>query len=495
MKRYSQDRALFTDLYQVTMAQGYFGLGLEDKKATFNLFFRSNPFDGGYAICCGLAPALEYLTKLKFSEGDLAYLEKQGIFTPDFIEYLRRFSFTGSVDAVKEGSLVFPFEPILQVTAPIIEAQLVETALLNIINYSTLIATKTRRIVVSARNNRVVDFGLRRAQGDGAYLGTRAALVGGAVGTSFVKAGQLFNAPIIGTHAHSWVELFESELDSFKGYAKVFPDNCTLLIDTYNVLGSGLDNAITIAQRMRQKGKELKGVRIDSGDLAYLSFEVYKRFVEEGFPDVNIVLSSDLDEYVIESIINQIETGEGKIPKKERELRKKTTQHLFFGVGTKLITGGNQSALGGVYKLVELDGEPRIKLSENPIKSTIPSMKRLFRLQDKNTGAYKGDVIALKRENIPEKGDWLYHPINEMKKYQVDENFKVVEILKPVIIDGKRLDDSNKKTTWKEIQDFSENQLENLNYTHKRLLNPHIYKVSITGALREMKNQLVAKHS
>ena len=488
---YKKGRALFTDLYQLTMCQGYFDLDLR-KDATFNLFFRSNPFNGGYTIASGIHLALEYLSHLKFTQNDISYLREQKMFSEDFLEHLLNLKFTSKVEGVREGSLIFPYTPIISVTGPIIETQLVETALLNIINYSTLIATKAARVVNAARGGKIIEFGLRRAQGDSAYIGVRAALVGGCVGTSFVQGGKIWDCPITGTQAHSWVQAFDSELKSFISYAEVFPEKCLLLIDTYDVLKSGLPNAIIVAKQLREKGKEILGVRLDSGDLAYLSVAVFREFKKAGFPNINIVLSNELDEFTIDSIVHQI-IERGNNNKEEKELYMETLTRLTYGVGTKLITGGEQSALGGVYKLVALDREPRIKVSENIKKTINPGIKKVWRIID-DTGRFLADVIGLFDEKDPSSGDWIHHPIEHLKKYQLPEDI-IREPLHTLLMNDGKIVTDEKFGDWREAQAYCKKQLQCLDSTYKRLLNPHIYKVSLTEKLYKMKINMIKAFS
>ncbi len=490
--QHSDGRGLFTDYYQLTMAQGYFELGMQGKVGTFDLFFRNNPFGGGYAIAAGIGPALDYVERLRFSDVDLEYLKEQGIFSNAFLDYLRAFKFSGTIQGTPEGTVVFPHEPILQVEAPMIEAQLIETALLNIINYSMLVATKTSRIVTAARHASVVDFGLRRAQGDGAYLGTRAAIVGGASGTSFVDAARLLGVPPVGTHAHSWVQLFPSELDAFRAYAKVFPSKCLLLVDTYNVLRSGVPNAITVAKELKAAGRDILGVRIDSGDLAYLAVETFRAFKKAGFPGISIVLSNDLDETLIESITRQIEAPLGAPTAAEIRLRQDVVAHLMYGVGTKLITGGEQAALGGVYKLVAVDGEPRIKVSENVAKIIDPGIKTVYRLLDQKSSYLVTDVIALRGEPEPVPGDKIHPPLEAGKKFTIEAGTTCETILKPLFIEGCRIagkDDTGIEMGKRRCKD----QLSMLHPTSRRLLNPQVYTVGLSNRLFSLRQDLIAR--
>ncbi len=491
--QYSHGRGLFTDYYQLTMAQGYFELGMQGKVGTFDLFYRNNPFGGGYAIVAGIGPALDYVERLCFSEDELDYLKGQAIFSDAFLDYLRAFKFSGSIQGIPEGTVVFPHEPILQVEAPMIEAQLIETGLLNIVNYSMLVATKTSRICNAARHASVVDFGLRRAQGDGAYLGTRASIVGGASGTSFVDAARALGVPPVGTHAHSWVQLFPTELDAFRAYAKVFPSKCLLLVDTYNVLRSGVPNAIMVAKELKAAGKDIVGVRIDSGDLAYLAVETYRMFKNAGFPGITIVLSNDLDETLIESITRQIEAPLGAPTAAEIKLRKDVVEHITYGVGTKLITGGEQAALGGVYKLVAVDGEPRIKVSENVAKIIDPGVKAVYRFLDTVSSSLVADVIALRGQPEPVPGDTIHLPLEEGKRFVIDADTTCVALLKPFIIDGRRV--AGKEDTGIETGKVRcKEQLARLHPAIQRFLNPQLYNVGLSGQLFSLKQDLIARY-
>ena len=387
---YNRDFTLLTDLYELTMMQGYYHSGNQkDKEVVFDLFYRKNPSGNGFAICCGLDLAIDYIKNLKFSEGDLEYLRSLNVFSEDFIEYLSTFRFTGDIYAIPEGTVVFPMEPLMRVKAPIMEAQIIETALLNIINHQSLIATKAARVVWAAQGDPVLEFGLRRAQGpDAGVYGARAAVIGGCTATSNVLTGQMFDVPVKGTHAHSWVMSFPTQIEAFRAYAKEFPTGCILLVDTYNTLEQGVPDAITVFKEMKEKYGEMPkgyGIRLDSGDLAYLSKKARKMLDEAGFTDAVISASSDLDEYLISSL----KTQGAKIS--------------LWGVGTKLITSDDCPAFGGVYKLAaetDENGEfvPKIKLSNNPEKVTLPGIKKIVRLYEKETGKIKADLITLEDE-------------------------------------------------------------------------------------------------
>lgn len=409
--------ALLTDLYQLTMLAGYFEKGMHDDPAVFDLFFRTPPFKGGYVVFAGLEPALRYLSELRFSNNDLAYLKTLGIFKNSFLDYLESFRFRGRVIAMPEGTAVFPLEPLVTVEAPLAQAQLVETALLNIINFQSLVATKAARITSVADGKDVVEFGLRRAQGpDGGLSEVRGAYIGGARSSSNVWAGQTFDIPVKGTHAHSWIMAFPDELSSFRAYAEVFPDSSTLLVDTYDTLKSGIPNAIIVARELREKGHELRAVRLDSGDLAFLSRETRRMLDEAGFPGVKILASNELDEHVIRSIREQ----GGKVD--------------IYGVGTRLATcqGEGGGALGGVYKLVRHNGTPKLKVTSDLSKSTIPDRKRLFRAIGTD-GSFLMDVICRENETVA-AGDLLYCPRNSQKTMRVPEA-AVLEPIRSVVMD------------------------------------------------------------
>ncbi|MBR2988753.1 MAG: nicotinate phosphoribosyltransferase, partial [Clostridia bacterium] len=387
MNNEGRNLTLLTDLYQLTMMNGYLKSGIADELATFDMFFRQRG-QINYAVSAGLAQAIEYIENLHFTQGDLQYLKSLKIFTEDFISYLADFKFTGDIYSVREGEIVFPMEPILIVRAPLIQAQLIETALLNIINHQTLIATKASRVNTAAGEGKVVEFGLRRAQGpDAGIYGSRASVIGGASGTSNVLAGQMFDIPVKGTHSHSWVLSYPTELDAFNAFADIYPDTCLLLVDTYDTLRSGVPNAIKVFDRLKKEGHKPLGIRLDSGDLAYLSKKARKMLDEAGHQDAIIFASNDIDE----NLVNSLNEQGAKID--------------VYGVGTKLITSDNMPSLGGVYKLAEIvrDGRavPRIKKSDSIEKITNPGFKTVYRIYDNENGKAFADLIALKEEEIP----------------------------------------------------------------------------------------------
>jgi len=464
--------ALMTDLYELTMLAGYLEEGLAQQPATFDLFYRTNPYEGGYAIFAGLEPALEYLENLRFTGEELDYLQSLQLFKPEFLDFLQGFRFRGRVTAPPEGSVVFANTPLLTVEGTLAEAQFVETALLNIVNFQTLIATKAARIVHATRNGTVLEFGLRRAQGpDGGLSVARAACVGGVLSTSNVEAGRCFGLPVRGTHAHSWVMAFDDELSAFRAYADAFPDQCILLIDTYNTLDSGVPHAITVAGELRAKGHELFVVRIDSGDLAYLSQEVRLRLDAAGFPEVKVVASNDLDEYVIDSICDE----GGRID--------------VYGVGTRLATaaGRGGGALGGVYKLVECAGRPRLKVTSDLAKATLPGRKRLLRAIDAD-GRYVQDVLAMADHDPVKAGDTVYDPANPLQHKNLPGAVDLVDIRQLVMDNGVRTRASEPLEV---LAARSREQLQLLPQGCLRFINPHRYKVSLSTELNAMRNRLI----
>jgi len=462
---------LLTDLYELTMLAGYLEEGISETPAVFDLFFRKAPYEGGYAVFAGLEPALDYLEGLRFLPTELAYLKELGIFKPRFIDYLREFRFRARVTAPPEGTPVFANEPLLTVEGTLAEAQFVETALLTIINYQTLVATKAARIIHAAAGAAVIEFGLRRAHGpDGGLSCARGACVGGVRSTSNVQAGMVYGLPLRGTHAHSWVQAFADELTAFRAYAHAFPDSTILLVDTYDTLKSGVPNAIIVAQELRARGHELRGIRLDSGDLAYLSRESRRMLDSAGFPAVKIVASNELDEFVIESI--RAEGGRVDI----------------YGVGTNLATcgGAGGGALGGIYKLVAVDGRPKLKVTSDIAKATLPGKKRLLRVAGPS-GEFIQDVICLD-DDEPASGDTVYDPGNPLLQTTIPENVSLLELRRVVMADGSR---TAKTETLETMADRSGNELAHLPQGCLRFINPHRYKVSISGRLNELRNRLV----
>ena len=466
---------LLTDMYELTMVGGYLISGKENQRANFDYFFRKIPDEGGYCIAAGLEQVIDYIRNIRFTSEDLAYLEGLGVFPEKVFRYLEQFHFTGDLFAVPEGTVIFPYEPIIRVTAPLPEAQFIESALLNIMNFQTLIATKASRVCTAAEGDPVIEFGLRRAHGPDAAIGAaRAAFIGGAQGTSNVLAGKLFDIPVRGTVAHSWVESFPSELDAFRAYCQVYPRDCLLLVDTYDTLKSGVPNAIKIGKELRAQGNgELKGIRLDSGDLAYLSKEARKMLDQEGFEGVKIFASSDLDEWIIESIKRQ----GGRID--------------TWGVGTKLVTAYSTPALGGVYKLtaIEENGrmQPKIKLSDNPEKITNPGLKKVIRFFD-DSNLMRGDIMFLEEELLEAKPIRGYHSIipNISKVYPLQ--FSRQELLVPIFQGGRLV---YSLPSLKKIQENRRRNLEQLGFEFKRFKNPHIYHVSLSKQLMKTKKDLL----
>ena len=474
---------LLTDLYEMTMMQGYFKNNKNDR-VVFDAFYRSNPSDGGYAICAGLEQVITYIEELRFDDEDIAYLRSLKIFDEDFLAYLRDFRFSGDIYAIPEGTVIFPREPLIKVVAPIMEAQLVETAILNIVNHQCLIATKAARVCYAAQGDGVMEFGLRRAQGpDSGTYGARAAVIGGCKGTSNVLAGQMFDVPVLGTHAHSWIMSFPDEYTAFKEYAKLYPNACTLLVDTYDTLKSGVPNAIRVFTEMRDSGAPMKnyGIRMDSGDLAYLSKKVRKMLDDAGFPDAIISASNDLDEYLIESLKLQGATI------------------TSWGVGTNLITSKDCPAFGGVYKLAAIENDkgefiPKIKLSENTEKVTNPGNKTVYRIYDKETGKIRADLICLVGETFdPEQDMKLFDPNEPWKKTTLPGgSYTMRELLIPVIKGGKRVYDS---PAVMEIRDICTKEKETLWDENKRFVNPSKVYVDLSKKLYDMKNDLLNQMS
>ena len=467
---------LLTDLYQLTMMNGYLKQGRKEEIAVFDLFFRQNGMIT-YSLACGLEQAVDYVLNLRFGEEEISYLSSLNIFSQEFLGYLKNFKFTGDVYAVPEGTVVFPGEPILTVKAPVMQAQLIETALLNIINFQTLIASKSAKINYAAKGDAILEFGLRRAQApDAGIYGARAAVIGGCASTSNVLAGKMFDIPVSGTHAHSWVMNFKDELTAFKAYADTYPDNTLLLVDTYDTLNQGVPNAIKTFKYLEEKGHKPVGIRLDSGDLAYLSKKARKMMDEAGFTYTKICASGDLDEYSINSLKNQ----GAKID--------------IWGVGTRLITSADMPALGGVYKLsavIEEDGTvtPKIKLSENTEKITNPGFKNIYRVYDKATGRAEADCIFLREEGDVDttKPLVLTHPTERWKKVEF-KDYYVRKLHVDVIKDGKLV---YKMPTLKEIKAYTAKELETFWDEYKRLDKPHVYKVDLSDKLYDLKKSML----
>ena len=479
----SRNLTLLTDLYELTMMQGYFERQ-ENEVVVFDIFFRNNPCNSGYSIAAGLEQVIEYIKKLNFSYDDVDYLRKLGIFSEDFLQYLSGYHFTGSIYAIPEGSVIFPKEPLLKVIAPIMEAQLVETAILNIINHQSLIATKTSRIVFAAGDGGVMEFGLRRAQGpDAGIYGARAAMIAGCVGTSNVLTGQMFDVPVMGTHAHSWIMSFPDEYTAFKTYAEMYPNCCTLLVDTYDTLKSGVPNAIRVFDEMKAAGvSPMKiGIRLDSGDLAYLSKKARKMLDEAGHPEATICASNDLDEYLI------------------HDLKIQGAAIDSWGVGTNLITSKDCPSFGGVYKLAAIqnkDGEfiPKIKLSENTEKITNPGNKMIFRICEKENGKIKADLICFADETIDTSKDLLlFDPVETWKKTKLKGGtYTVREMMVPIFINGACVYDS---PSVKEIAAYCRKEKDTLWDETKRLFYPHNVYVDLSDRLYAVKKELLDKMS
>lgn len=456
--------AIYTDFYELTMAQGYFLSGKHIQEATFDYFFRKCPFDGGYVIFAGLTDFLQLLTDFRFSKEEITYLKEQG-FKDSFLSFLSDFEFKGTIYSVKEGEIIFPNEPVLRVEGTILEAQIIETLLLNILNYESLIATKAARIREVAGDKTVLDFGLRRAQGLGGIHGSKAAVIGGLNGTSNAYSGLLFGLDVSGTMAHSWIQSFEDEFTAFKTYAEHYPDSTVLLVDTYDTLESGIPNAIKIARELAEKGYRLKAVRLDSGDLAYFSKKARKQLDEAGLDYVKIAASNQLDEFLIRSL------NEQKAPID------------LFGVGTKLITAYDHPALDGVYKLSSAGGRPTLKISENIEKITLPASKKVIRYLN-DDGTFNCDGILLSYEEFSET---IQHP-HFPTKTTPTKGLKSIELLSKVVDQGAI---QITLPTALESSVYVKEQLQKLSPEHRRFDNPHVYKVGISSKLGQLRDQLI----
>lgn len=477
-KIYNTSLSLLTDLYQLTMAYGYFKNGVHTNEAVFNLFFRKNPFKGGYTISAGLDYVIEFLKNYKFDDDDIDYLKTltgndgELLFSDDFLEYLRNMEFTCSIDAIEEGTIVYPHEPIIRVRGPIIQAQLLETTLLNIVNFQTLIATKSSRICAAAKNEAVLEFGLRRAQGiDGGLSASRAAYIGGVAATSNVLAGKIFNIPVKGTHAHSWIMTFDTELEAFRKYAEAMPNNSLFLVDTYDTL-EGVKKAVEIGKWLRSNGHEMAGIRLDSGDLAYLSIESRKILDAGGFKEAVIVASNDLDEYLIET------------------LKQQGAKITVWGVGTKLATAYDQPALGGVYKLSAIKNKNKwdykIKLSEQLIKISNPGLQKVKRYIDKD-GNFLGDMIYDEVFGVSENK--IVDPKDSTRRKSFD-NAQSIDLLTPIFENGKLV---YKTPSLETIRNKVKEQLNSLHSSIKRFHNPHEYPVGLEEELHNFKIKLINK--
>lgn len=479
---YKGSLALLTDFYQLTMAYAYWKSGKAEQEAVFNLFFRKHPFQGGFSIAAGLDYIVDYCKNFMFSKEDLSYLatmkgkNDEALFEKGFLDYLREMNFSCDIDAIEEGTVVFPNTPLVRVKGPLIQCQLLETPLLNIINFQSLIATKAARINLAAQGEPVLEFGLRRAQGiDGGLAASRAAYIGGCASTSNVMAGKLFGIPVSGTHAHSWIMSFETEMEAFEAYANAFPDQSIFLVDTYDTI-NGIKNAIKVGMALRSKGKEMVGIRIDSGDLAYFSNVAREMLDEAGFPNAKIVASNDLDENIITSLKGQ-----------EASIN-------VWGVGTKLVTAFDQPALGGVYKLSAIrdengDWAPKIKLSQQSLKINIPGFHTVKRFYSK--GKAVADMIYLESQELNSKAVLIIDPNDPTRRKRMMPAFYQEEILlKPIFKKGKMI---YKLPTIGQIRDRVQNQLNSLDKTHKRLVNPHLYPIGLEENLHHLRMELVLK--
>ncbi|MDF2700361.1 MAG: putative nicotinate phosphoribosyltransferase [Haloplasmataceae bacterium] len=476
---YKRNLTLLTDFYEITMANGYFTNNFKDKIAYFDMFYRKNPDNAGFAIMAGIEQVIEYIQNLKFEKDDIEYLRSKKLFNEEFLAYLGSFKFTCDIWAVEEGTPIFPGEPILSVRGPVIEAQFIETSILLTINHQSLIATKANRIVRAAKGNTVMEFGARRAQGyDGAFYGARAAFIGGCMGTSCTLTDKIYGVPAMGTMAHSWIQMFDSELESFKAYASTYPHSCTLLVDTYNVLKQGVPNAIkTFDEVLKPLGARPAGIRIDSGDITYLSKAARIMLDDAGYSDCKIVASNSLDEYLISDLMAQ----GAKIDS--------------FGVGERLITARSEPIFGGVYKLVAIESNnvitPKIKLSENVAKITNPGFKQLYRLFDRDTNKAIADVVTLHEEEINENEPYeIFDPEYTWKRKTI-ENFYAKKLLVKIFDKGKCVYIS---PNINKIKQYCEVQIKTLWEEILRFENPHKYYVDLSYKLWELKRELIETH-
>lgn len=472
--------SMLADFYEFTMANGYLETGMEDKIAYFDMFFRDIPDDGGFAIMAGVEQLIEYLKNLRFSDQDLQFLKSKDIFDERFIEYLRNFKFTCDVWAIPEGTPIFPQEPLVTVRGPVIQAQLIETMVLLTINHQSLIATKANRMVRAAKGNRVVEFGSRRAHSyEAAILGARAAYIGGCVGTANTIVDRDFGIPAVGTMAHSWVQMFPTEIEAFRAYARVYPDNCNLLVDTYNTLKEGIPNAIKIFdEEIVPRGFRPKGIRIDSGDIGYLSREARKLLDAAGYEDCEIMASSGLDEYIINDLLSQEAAVDN------------------FGVGERLITARSEPIFGGVYKLTTVENDkgdliPRIKVSENVAKITTPGFKQVYRLFDRDRHKAIADVITLHDEVIDDSKPYdIFHPLYTWKRKTIT-NFYAKKLLVKIFDQGEPVYES---PNIHDIQKYCQEQVDSLWREVKRFEKPHRYFVDLSLPLWEIKDRLLKEN-
>jgi nicotinate phosphoribosyltransferase len=462
-----RNAALYTDFYELTMAQGYFYEGKASEQAVFDYFYRDNPFKGGYALFAGLQDLIDTIIHLRFEPEDLSFLRERG-FKPEFLDFLKSFRFSGTIRSVREGEVVFPLIPVLQVQAPIIEAQLIETLLLNILNFSTLIATKASRMRYAAGNRTLLDFGLRRSQGLGGIQATLASFVGGIEATSNVYAARDHNLKLSGTMAHSWVQSYPSELEAFMAYAHHYPNQSALLVDTYDTLRSGVPNAIIVGKHLEKQGASLAAIRIDSGDLAYLSRRARQQLDEAGLSYVKIAVSNQLDEYIIKSLLDQGAPID------------------IFGVGTRLVTGHDESALDGVYKLSKFAAEPKIKISENIVKVNFPDLKNIIRYTKEN-GEFQADAIILDKEKTASK---MFHPYFPEKNMDLS-SFGSERLLQPILRNGELV---AKLHTIDEASSYAKKRLAYLGTEYRRFEYPHEYKVGISKRLQQLQRKLIESH-
>ena len=480
MKDIKRNLTMLCDYYELTMSNGYFVNGMKDKTVYFDVFYRDNPDNGGYAICAGLQQIVEYINDLSFDDEDIQYLREKGCFSEEFLDYLKNFKFTGDIWAIPEGTVVFPGEPLMTVRAPIIEAQFIETYILMMINHQSLIATKAARITRSAKGRPVSEFGSRRAQGaDAAMLGARAAYIGGCGSTACAIADEAYGVPASGTMAHSWVQLFDTEYEAFKTYCEIYPNNATLLIDTYNVLESGLPNAIRVFKEvLHPQGIRNCAVRLDSGDVTYLTKKIRKKLIEEGLPECKIVVSNSMDEYII------------------RELIRQGAEIDAFGVGERLITAKSDPVFGGVYKVCaveDADGNviPKIKISENVGKITTPHFKKVYRIRDKETGKAEADLICVYDETIDESQPLeIFDPVATWKRKTFD-NYTVTELLVPIFKNGAQV---YVLPSIAEIRHHCAEEIEGMWDEVRRFTNPHNYYVDLSEKLWTLKHDMLAKH-